>query len=293
MLLHMPTKSSLHIVRSLLLIAVACPALRAQTTATPASPAMETAAQLRDRIPPAQKQQLDDAMKAFSAGQYAGAITTLNLLREKHPRDPVLAKFFAEASIDTGDDASAMTALKPIVQADTTDWQAASLLARACAEAGDATCRDAQMAQIAALHTQGITPPNFREYTVEHVKTGANTVTIFASVEPYSLYKIYNKAKVTNADGKLFLTITLESADIDQASFARSHPKEAAAGMRTFTLDAYAETGQNAAGQRTQTHYTFAFLNGQPTYTDLREQFLKIAGGKGSALSSRTGLIVQ
>jgi hypothetical protein len=37
--------------------------------------------------------------------------------------------------------------------------------------------------------------------------------------------------------------------------FAKQHLKEAAAGAREFTLDAYRETGLNQAGQRTQTHF--------------------------------------
>jgi hypothetical protein len=37
---------------------------------------------------------------------------------------------------------------------------------------------------------------------------------------------------------------------------------------------------------------TYKFLDGQPTYAQVREEFIKIAEGATKALSSRTGLVV-
>ena len=74
--------------------------------------------------------------------------------------------------------------------------------------------------------------------------------------------------------------------------FEIEHPKEAAQGMRSFLLDAYRETGLNGNGQRTQTHYTYKFLVGQPSYDAVREAFLDIANGKTKPMSSRSNLVV-
>jgi hypothetical protein len=63
-------------------------------------------------------------------------------------------------------------------------------------------------------------------------------------------------------------------------------------GLREFTLDAYQETGLNQSGQRTQTHYTYKFFVGQPSYDAVREEFLNVANGKTPPISSRTGLVV-
>jgi hypothetical protein len=146
---------------------------------------------------------------------------------------------------------------------------------------------------MAALHSRGLVPPALKQYRVETVKTGVNTLTISTSLDPYGPYNIHARGDLRNAEGKLAMTITLESGDGDQPGFAKEFPKEAAQGMRRFSIDAYAETGLNPAGQRTQTHYTFKFLTGQPDYATIREQFLDIANGKAHPLSSRTGLIVQ
>jgi hypothetical protein len=74
--------------------------------------------------------------------------------------------------------------------------------------------------------------------------------------------------------------------------FAKEHPKEASEGIRRFSLDAYRDTGLKSAGQRTQTHYTFQFFVGQPSYDTAREEFIKIATGKAAPISSRSNLVV-
>jgi hypothetical protein len=289
-------KSQRHIAIAMLVASALAGRAQTQPPPTTAAPtptaAMETLQELRDRISAAQRQQLDDAMAAFQAQRYAEALGILNDLRDRHPRDPVLAKFASEASINTGDRAFAIATLTPLLQTDPSDWQAVGLLARACAESSDTACRDAQMSHMLDLHRQGLTPAGVNDYPVEHIAVGANTLIVSRSLEPFGRYKIYALGKVSNPDGKLFLTITIESNDSDQPGFAKEHPKEAAQGMRLFSLDAYAETGLNQAGQRTQTHYTFQFFNGQPTYDVIRESFIKVAGGKASPLSSRSGLIV-
>jgi hypothetical protein len=62
--------------------------------------------------------------------------------------------------------------------------------------------------------------------------------------------------------------------------------------MRSFSLDAYRETGLNNKGQRTQTHFTFKFFDGQPSYATVRDEFLKVANGTTQPVSSTSGLIV-
>jgi hypothetical protein len=123
------------------------------------------------------------------------------------------------------------------------DWQAVSMLARAAAESGDTQTRDAAMVNMVMLRQHGLTPPNMTQYIVERMKVGENVMTIRNSLVPLGLYKVYYVGQVANAKGVTFLRITLESSDADQMLFAKEHAKEAAAGLRDFTLDAYQETG--------------------------------------------------
>ncbi len=119
-----------------------------------------------------------------------------------------------------------------------------------------------------------------------------NTMLIRTSLEPWGPYKVYDLGQVLDSDGKIFLRITLESSDGDQPMFAKEYPKEAE-GLRRFSLDAYRETDLNSNGQRTQTHFTYKFFVGQPSYENVRDEFVKIVERKSQPLSSRTNLIVQ
>jgi hypothetical protein len=239
-----------------------------------------------------QKEQFEQAGKSSGAKQYADALASYKRLLTDIPGDVVLSKFASEAAINAGDTAFALNTLKPIAQADPDDWQAAALLTRACAESGDTSCRDSGIAHMLDLRTRGITPLGMRQYIVEHVKTDENTLLIWTSLEPWGNYKIYAMGQVINPQGKLFLRATLESNDADQALFAKEHPDEAAKGLRRFSLDSYLDTGTNSNGQRTQTHATYKFFVGQPSYATIREEFVKIASGKGAPMSTRDNLIV-
>jgi hypothetical protein len=265
----------------------------AAPAAAPAMPVrMETRDELLAKLNAEQKQKFDEASKAFGAKQYADAATGFKELLVAVPGDSMLAKFASEASLNAGDAEFALKTLKPLSAANPDDWQMAALLTRACAESGDAACRDAGIAHMLDLRKRGLTPLGLREYVVERVKVGDKTLVIRTALEPYSGYHVYATGQIQDSDGKIAFHIALESGDFDQAPFAKEHPEEAAKGMRRFSLDGYQDTGVNSNGQKTQTHYTFKFLDGQPPYAQVREEFLEIAEGKTKAMSSRAGLIV-
>lgn len=252
----------------------------------------ETLLDLKAKLTEEQQQKFDGAMQAFGAQKYSDALAVLKTLLAAQPEDRLLGKLASEAALNTGDAGFALATLKPIAAADETDWQAQAVLVRACAESGDAACRDAAMARMAELHGRGLTPEKLGQYLVERVKAGENTVTILHSLTPWGPYKVYDFAQVAGPDGKIFMRISVESNDAEQALFAQQHAKEAAAGMRSFTLDAYRETGLNASGQRTQTHYTFKFFAGEPAYQTVHDDFLGVVNGTVKPISSRTGLVV-
>ena len=244
------------------------------------------------RLTVPQRQQFEEATKAYRGRQFADSLAIFKQLLKEMPTDAILQKFASESALNNGDDGFALSLLKPITEADPDDWQAAAMLTRACAETGDKACRDAGIAHMIDLHSRGLTPATMQDYLVEKVKAGANTMAIDTSLVPWGYYKVYAYAKVTDADGKLSLSISLESNDLDQPRFAKEHPDEAAKGIRQFSLDAYRETGLNSDGKRTQTHFTFKFFDGQPSYETIREDFLKVANGEIKPVSSRSGLIV-
>jgi hypothetical protein len=252
----------------------------------------ESVQDLISRLSPEQKVLWDQASKAFSAQQYADALVTYKQLLGQLPGDAILSKFASEAALNVGESTFASTTLKPLAAIDPNDWQAISLLARACAGSGDAACRDSNMAHMLDLHRQGVAPPGLRQYILERVKVGDSTLVILPSLEPVGFYKIYDLGRVMDRNGKIFMRITIESGDEDQPAFTKQHPKEAAEGVRAFSLDAYQETGLNSNGQRTQTHFTYKSYVGQPSYQQVRQAFLDVASGNATPASSRSGVIV-
>jgi len=264
----------------------------AQSSANPPVSQRESTQDLVARLNPQQKQRFEDASKSFSAQHYADALAVCKQLLNELEGDAVLSKFASEAALNSGDPGFALTTLKPLAKADPDDWQVVALLTRACAESGDTPCRDSGMAHMLDLHRRGLTPLTLQHYVVERVKANGNTLIIRMSLEPWGYYRVYALGQVLDSDGRIFLRATLESDDAEQALFAKEHPVEASKGIRGFSLDGYLETGTNSNGQRTQTHYTYKFFVGQPSYATLREEFVQIANGKATPLSSRTNLVV-
>jgi tetratricopeptide (TPR) repeat protein len=79
--------------------------------------------------------------------------------------------------------------------------------------------------------------------------------------------------------GKLDRYISCESDDVDQVDFAKRHPRKAAAGERSFSLDGYSGN----------THSTILFYSeGEPEYSRVRADVLRSLTGQSSPLSTRT-----
>jgi hypothetical protein len=254
---------------------------------------LETIADLLNKMNESQRTKFNDGRTAYAQKRYSDAIAKNQELLKDFPGDPVLLKLCSQSALQNGDPGFALKTLKPIVDSNGQDWQAVAMLVRACAETGDTACRDQQIAHLVELHGQGVTPAQFREFTVETIKVGEKSLSISFSLAPWGPYKTYAVGDVKDGAGKLLVTISLESSDFDQGPFAKEHPDQAAKGVRLFSLDAYEETGTNGSGQRTQTHYTYKFFNGQPAYATIREEFMNVAGGKSKPLSSRSGLVVE
>jgi hypothetical protein len=267
--------------------------LRGQESPAPPAAHLESPQELIERLTPQQKQRYDEAGNAFTLQDYAAALTGYKLLLKELPEDPVISKFASEAALNTGDTGFALQTIKPLAQTTPDDWQAAALLTRACAESGDKTCRDQGMAHIANLHKRGLTPLHMQQYMVERVNTGGKSLIIYASFEPWGHYQVYNYAQIYDEEGHLQLRTTIESDDTDQAFFAQQHPKEAAAGLRSFSLDGYQDSGLNSNKQRTETHYTYRFFVGQPPYQTVRDSFVSIATGQTTPISSRVNVLSQ
>jgi hypothetical protein len=247
---------------------------------------MESPQEFLAKLTPAQQQQFQTAVKADKAYKFGDALDAYKPLLKQLPDDTVLAAYASNAALNNGDAAFAVSTLKPLALANPDNWLVASLYTRACAETGDAACRDAGIAHMLELHQRGATPPTMQEYIVEHAKAGDNNVVIWASLSPLGKTQSYDFAQVSDSKGNVTLQLTIESSDKDQGAFKKDHPYEAAQGKRGFTLNAYSQSPPNKNGERKQTHDLYKKFIGEPSYAEVREQFLRIASGKGTPIST-------
>jgi hypothetical protein len=286
--MNMPkTHSALSVVAAAILLAP----VHAQAPAPlQQSDTLETQQDFYARLTASQQQVFDSAIAALKQKRYGDALIIEKKLLAEIPGDPVLTEYASEEALNSGDPAFAVTALQPIVKTAARDWRAVLLLVRACGQTSNDACRDEEMAHLADLHRQGVLPASVVQYLVERVKVGSNTLAISMFVEPWGPYGAHAMAEVTDDSGKRLQRIFLESADFDQPLFAKQNPAAAAKGLRSFSLDGYFDTGTNAQGQRTQSHATYNFYAGQPSYDTLRAELVRIVAGNAKILSSRSGI---
>lgn len=239
--------------------------------------------------------QFREAAQQFQAKHYDIALIDFKKLIALDPTNNVYKKFASEAALNSGDPAFVIETLLPVEVATPDDWQARTLLARAyaqtAAEPDHKKKRDEEVAAIIRLHDAD---PNsqlgkLRDFLLETVHQGDKTIQFFPALTPWGPYKINLIARTFDASGQPGLRLTLESNDLEQPAFAKQHPAEAAAGQRAYSLDGYAPDQKNAQGQTVQTHYTFAFFTGKPTYDDLRDKVLAATSGTLKPMSSRVG----
>ncbi|MFC6644111.1 tetratricopeptide repeat protein [Granulicella cerasi] len=237
----------------------------------------------------------DAAKKDFGEHHPDAALVKMKQLVALRPEDATVVKGTAETAVTAGDTSYAITLLKPWTAAHSEDYAALELLARAYAESGQKAERDQTVAAVLALHAK-TTDPRFQRadrFLLERIKvTNELHLDLFYALVPFSPYKIHVLGRLADARNALALQITLESADGDQPLFARQHPELASKGIRAYSLDAYKNNAPAADGSLTQTHYTFALLDGDPGYDATRQRMLDIATGKASPMSSRSGIPV-
>ena len=225
------------------------------------------------------------------------ALADFKQLIAAEPTNIVYKKYASEAALNLGDAAFVLTTLLPLERSSPDDWQLHLLLARAYAQTASdpdhKKKRDEEVATVTRLHEAD---PNsqlgkLRDFLLETVHQGDKTVQFYPALTPWGPYKVNLIARTFDASGQPGLRITLESNDLEQPAFAKQHPAEAAAGQRAYSLDGYAPDQKSPDGHTIQTHFTFAFFTGKPTYDDLRAKILAATSGTLKPLSSRSGPI--
>jgi hypothetical protein len=218
----------------------------------------------------------------FIAGHYADALGELrDLLGQIPPNTPAhsaMAERTAEAALETGERAYAISLLKPIEEHDGSDCLARTLLARADAEDGQTAERDAEISAVTALHKKAPKSPagKLDGFLLEkHNLNNGGKVDIWYVLQPFGPHHTYLFSD-TDPSGEVILHIELDSDDPDQVYFKETHPELVAKGDRRFSLDAFVSS-KLEPDSKVDDHALIQFFEGKPSYDTLRERILAIA----------------
>lgn len=234
------------------------------------------------------------AKKDFSEHHPELALEKMKRLHAMVPENPTITDGTAETAVTLGDDAYALSLLKPWTSTHPQDSFAFEWLARAYAETGDAAERDKTIAVVLKLHETTANEQFKRadRFLVERAKLANGYLDIYYAIVPFSRYHIYMLGRQLDAQNTLIQQIALESDDIDQVGFAKEHPELAAKGMRRFSMDTYSASKPNPDGTATQTQGLIGFIDGQPSYDDTKARMLKVASDHAPPMATRSGVPV-
>ena len=223
------------------------------------------------------------SQEVFLAGHFADALGELRgLLAQVPPNTPAqtaLAERAAEAAIESGDQAYAITLLKPIEARDGNDCLARMLLARADAETGQSAERDAEINALMEMHKQDPGSPagKLDGFELEkHMLKGGEGIAVRYLLHPTGPHNTHLTAEIADASGSPLLMIELDSDDPDKVYFREVHPDLAAKGDRRYSLDAFA-SDKLLQDSKADHHKLIQFYDGMPSYDVVRERILAIA----------------
>ena len=245
-------------------------------------------------LTPEQQTLFDAAKKDFGEHHPDLALEKMKQLHALVPDIPTITDGAAETAVTLGDDAYAISLLKPWTVTHPEDSFALEWLTRAYAEAGDASNRDRSISAVLKLH-ETTTNEQFKHadrFLAERVKLPTGYLDIYYAIVPFSRYHIYMLGRQVDGNNALVRQITLESNDIDQVGFAKEHSGMAAKGMRRFSMDTYSASKPGPNGTATQTQALIGFMDGQPSYDDAKARMIHVANGDASPAATRSGIPV-
>ena len=259
----------------------------AQVMTIPTKPAAPTAAQSSPatQLDPAER---DKVIADINAKKFDDALVKAKAILAAHLESAQANKLVGVVLLDDQKASDALSYFQKALALDANDPSVHALLLQAYAQAGDAKKRDEQRSILRGFHSDGKHPDFGRSlgFTIETIPFVGKAVQAFEFYEPAGKFHFYYRFNVYDADGHLQSFYALESDDADQAMYAKDHPKEAAAGERRFSIDVYS---RNAAGNPTQGLITF--IDGQPTYDDLRARIIKILDKAAAPAATTTDTV--
>ena len=214
--------------------------------------------------------------QAFQRGDFPSAIQLYREVLAAQPDNVVAHNMVGNSALRMKDFATAAASFKRALELMPDEPHNLSGLAETYGGGGMTAELDSLAEHIRSLKGTGKLPVNFC-FVREVIRQPDQTIEVQEFPDKTSGYHFRYRFNMFDPQGRLVSRIALESDDIDQVSFAKEHPKEAAEGQRRFSLDSYK---QNA-------HGLIRFYDGEPRYEDLKAAVL--TGAQKPVISTQYG----
>lgn len=252
---------------ALFTILLTCPALFAQSPAPVAQPATPTV------TAPSTQQGLD----ALRASQPQKALDILEQVLRANPNDAAANLLAASAALSLYKGDLAVRYAGKSLQLDPKNWKVHTTLVVAYAEAGQKDKRDQERTILHKLHDDPHAPDAMQTsgFLLDMFPVKQYRVDAVEYFHPVGQFHIYYRFMVRNAAGKPVWSIDAESNDFDEASWAKAHPEQAAAGERQFQL----------AGQGGGVEKDYGMFSGKADYDRIRTEVVGILQAQSAPFS--------
>lgn len=222
---------------------------------------------------------------AMDHADYPSAKTFFTSYVSENPKDAEAWFYLGGAELGLNHPAEAAKNFLHCIELKPDAWTAHQNLALAYAEQQDWPAFDKERQFIKAARAEkklGLSMEGHDLIDVLHVGDKRFDVWYFPK-----LYGHFNARYVFlhwDAKGNADEWVQCESDDVDQGFFAQRHPKEAAAGDRSFSLDSYSKSEKGMS----QALHKF-YQDGEPTYETVRADVLNVLNAKSKpAATSNT-----
>jgi tetratricopeptide (TPR) repeat protein len=215
---------------------------------------------------PASEDPLAMGKNAMAHGEFQNAKVFFENYVKENPESIDAQFYLAKCEINLKNFDAAIADFQHIIAVAPKDWSSHSGLALAYAQKGDWAAFDKERAVIKDARDK-----NMPGVDKDH---GDVVDSFTVNGEPYEVryfYKLFGRYNVRYAflhfgkDGNADHWIEIESLDVDQGMFAEKHPKEAAAGVRVYSMDSMKMSPSGFPDQG-----LIKFYEGEPTYETLR-----------------------
>lgn len=218
--------------------------------------------------PPGEQAKIDSALSQMKQHQDAKALDLFGQVLAADPDNAQVNLLAAGAAIENFQPDLALKYAEKAHQLDPNAWQVHLTLLVADAGANRIKERDEERQLVRQFHSDGKHPDATQAngFMVDYFPLKSYRVRAVEYFSPIGKQHFAYRFLVYDQQRTLLWTVTLESDDLDQTSWATAHAELAKRGEREYSLEGYG----------VETHTTYRNYSGKPSYDDTKADVVKI-----------------